>query len=325
MRNGTRGGTLLLAALTLAAAGAAHAQTTNRNGRPNNPPPTYTRVLPPEPLIRGSTGLLERDFMYMRATSPNPNGFLYGRWNPRYETYTSPLPNSGGYYGGGYYGGGYYGGGYYPGGFYGGYLGGPYFYGNYGNTVQREVIILRDGGYSQPAPEPQRQPQRPTQPQPPAQPSTGDDFYLRGDRPGESGDTVTAALDDLRKAWLNGDFERFQSRLNTAGKIRIFPKGEFRYAVDGREFAAMIQDAMTRIDTVAVEFDRPKSDPAGRAFVTGRHTFVDAQKAKQTTHISYVLEKVAGRWKVVEAGSSTAPIPGHVETAPAQPGGAPRQ
>jgi hypothetical protein len=309
---------MLTATLLAAAAGSAEAQVTQRrSGNQPPPPPTYTRVIPPEP-IRGSTGLLERDFMYMRATSPSPNNFLYGRWNPRYETYTSPLPYPGGHYGGGYYGGGYYGG-YYPG-YYGNVYGGGYFYGTpYGSTVQREVIILRDGGYSQPQAPAQPQPQPPaTQPAAPRQP--GDDFYLRGsERPAE-GDSVSAALDDLRKAWLNGDFERFQSRLSTTAKIRIFPKGQFRYAVDGKEFAAMIQDAMTRIDTLALEFDRPRSDDKGRALVTGKHTFVDSDKSKQTTYISYVLEKVAGRWKIVEAGSSTTPITGHTEgPAPAPP------
>src|SRR4051812_31197563 len=59
------------------------------------PPGSYLREVPPLPLQPNSLGLLERDFQQMRATSPNPNAFLYGRWNPGYEVVT---PSPGGYY-----------------------------------------------------------------------------------------------------------------------------------------------------------------------------------------------------------------------------------
>ncbi|HEU4751593.1 MAG TPA: hypothetical protein VFU47_00715, partial [Armatimonadota bacterium] len=133
-------------------------------------------------------------------------------------------------------------------------------------------------------------------------------FYLGNRKESES---LSDALDDIRKAWLNGDVERIRSRFKAETKIRIYPKGEYKYSVESRDFSAMIQDAMKRIDTIAFEFDRPQSEDPNRAFVTGKHTFVDADQQRQTTYISYTLERLDGRWYITGAGSSSSPIAKH--------------
>lgn len=316
MRTGIR---LMLGAAaavtTLVATAPAQAQG-GRSGRRHNPP--IIRQVPPPPLLPNSPGLLEEGFQAMRRSSPRPNDFLYGRWNPSYEVIRPPIQYQPGH-GGGHYGpiyGGFpygypygypYGGGYYSSFGYG--YGYPYAYGSNNTIVQREIYVYPPSAQpSTPQPAQPRVPERA-----PVRPSEGGDFYLR---PGEP-ETLSAALDDIRKAWLNGDFNRLQSRLNTEGQLRIFVKGQYRYAVDGRSFGGMVRDAMAKIDTVAFEFDRPKGEQGGRAFVTGRHTFVDGEKQKQTTFISYMLEKVGGPWKITEAGSSSEPITAHV-TPPAK-------
>ena len=291
---------LALGALTLSVA-PAEAQSDQRRHRPS-PPVVIQR--PPPLLGPNSLGLIEQGFQVMRGTSHAPDQFLYGRWNPQYQTIRPPVHHQGGGGGGGYY---------YPPN-YGYYPSYPYGYQQYNGfnpygyqqpVIQREVIIYNNGaapnaGYGGGAAP--VQPQQGTQPAP--RPMDGD-FYLR-----DSGrqETLSAALDDIRKAWLNGDFGRFQARVREEGSLRIFVSGEFKYAVEGKAFTGMIKDAMAKIDTLAFEFDRPRADEPGRASVTGRHTFLDGDKQKQTTQISYTLEPVGGRWKIVEAGSApTAP------------------
>jgi hypothetical protein len=259
-------------------------------------------------------GLLEREFQYMRRTAPQPDKFLYGRWNPRYQV-INPLPSGGG--GGHYYQynnfpvypyGGYYGG-YNP---YGGLgVGGSFGYGyspyNVPQVVnQQEVVVVQ-----QRAQELQRQ-----QTQPPApratepKPDLGD-FYLGGG--GKQSETITDALDDIRKAWLNGDFARINARFRPDGRVKVYPKGQYKFTVEAKDFTAMLKDAMTKVDTMSFEFDRPRSEAAGPVLVTGVHTFVDADKQKQTTYISYGLERSGGKWLIVEAGSSSTPILKHAE------------
>jgi len=298
--------------------GPAVAQSGGSSSR-RRPPQQPSRVieLPPEPLGPNSLGLLEREFQYMRRTAPQPDKFLYGRWNPRYQV-INPLPNTGGsgqfYYYNNYptypYGGGVYGG-YNP---YGGlgYGGGVYGYPQYNGpqvVTQQEVVILQQRAQQQQ--QQQQQPQAPvaqprrTEPKP----DLGD-FYLGGSKQNE---TITDALDDIRKAWLNGDFARLNARFKTDGQVKIFPKGQFKFAVDSKDFTAMLKDAMTKVDTMSFEFDRPKSEATGPVLATGVHTFADADKQKQTTYVSYGLERIGGKWLIVEAGSSSTPILKHTE------------
>lgn len=280
-----------------------------RNGQqPGNG--TTVQVLPPDSLGPGSLGLLERDFEYMRSTSRDPDHFLHGRWNPRYQVVgpaVTVYPGAGGYYGGGWPAYGAYG--YYnPYGGFGGYYG--------PQVVQPQVIIVPGQGAT---PQPAAPAQPSTQPMVPARPDTappsgdtgkGDDFYLKA-RPTD--ESFSDALDDIRKAWLNGDWDRLKSRFETDGKVRIYPRGHYKYSVDSQAFATMLKDAMARIDTVSFDFDRPKPQDGGKVFVTGKHVFTDADKSKQTTYISYTLQRVQGRWKIVEAGSSLEPISAHTD------------
>jgi hypothetical protein len=284
-------GAALGAALLTAASPGAEAQSGSRH-RPK-PPPQIIEV-PPPPLGPRSLGLLEQDFQRMRATSPNPNNFHYGRWNPQFQTIQ---PRSGGFFGGGFFYGypGYIGYPAYPVYPYGGY---PYGagYGYYGQppVVQRDIIVI-------PQPQP-RQEERPRV-EPPRAPE---------DRPQPAQqESITDALDDIRKAWLNGDLERVRARLTAGSRVRLYPNGDYRYAVDAAEFGSMLQNAMKSIDTISFEFDRPKSEEAGRAFVTGKHVYVDAENSRRTTYVSYTLQRVDGRWKIVEAGSSADPITAH--------------
>jgi hypothetical protein len=297
-----------------------------RNGRGNGsglpqtpgvypgPNGTQVRVLPPESLGPNSLGLIERDFQRMRATSSDPDNFLYGRWNPRYEVINPPAqyyPSSGGYYGPGYCPPG----GYYPQagyGYYGGY-GSQYYGGNSGyagpqTVIQREYVVIQEDGGDRDS---RRAGEAAGRGESGNRKPAEDDFYLRGRADRAASESLSDALDDIRKAWLNGDFERLRARFKTDGKVRIYPRGQYKYSVDAKEFAAMLKDAMIRIDTISFELDRPRSDSAGRVLVTGKHVFIDADKTKHETYVSYGLERADGKWRIVEAGSSSQPITRH--------------
>jgi len=294
-------GSWIALGLLLSAAPAARAQR-GKSGMSHGAHGTYQRPLfPPllDPFWATPQALLNRDTAFR-------NGQVYG-------------PNSG-YGNSGHYGYGYG----YPGYSFPGYYSQPYgyysapfdyssSYGSYGSYPygpayqQPPVVIINEPILSPPnmgsggtETGTSRERQRPS----------GDDFYLKGRSEGEN---LSEALDDIRKAWLNGDFDRIKARFAAEGKIRIYPGGQYRYSIDVKEFTQLLKDAMTRLDTTAFEFDRPVSEQAGRAFVTGKHTFLDADKKKQQTYISYLLERIDGKWKITQAGSSTSPIPGHEE------------
>lgn len=285
-------------------------------------PDAQAQFLPPiDPAYATPQALLQRDFNYMQSTRPGAqrntmppqpgtpgyrSGYPYGRTQHHYFPPYQWQPSYG-YYNG-YYG----------------YFNptGVFIVVNPATSIQqREVIIYREGTTGNPAYPQQNQgsgansvggegraPQgRPTTE--PEKPRTGDDFYLGR---GTQTETITDALDDIRKAWLNGDFGRLKARFKSEGQVRVYPKGQFKYAVPAQEFLGMVKDAMTRLDTVALEFDRPKSESAGKVFVSGKHTFIDAEKNRSESYISYGLERQDGKWVITEAGSSsTAAISKH--------------
>jgi hypothetical protein len=310
------------------------AQTFRFNGRfqhfnPGNPPPggpgnTLQPFLPPGvqetyPLAPFNQPDILRNYLQMRATSPRPNDFMGGQFNPQYRSTRTRDPYFPPY---GYvdpysyvdYGYGGYN--------YGGYafnpvVGAPLFpsiYSSYGSwypqylpqnrvVVQREVIYVKPESRAE-DPGARTEPRSGTGPQPAA-----GDYYLV--RPRE--ETLNDAIEDMRRAWLNGDYSRFRARVREDGKVRIYLKGKYQYSVDGQDFGQMTHDAMTRIDTTGFELDQVQKNGENRAFVSGKHTYVDPDKSKRDVYVSYGLVREKGRWRITEAGSSSAPIAKHDE------------
>jgi len=267
------------------------------------PDGSIIRISPPEssaPLFP-SRALLDRDLMYLRSTSPSPNEFLYGRWNPRVDVIPArpPYGFTPGFqnfpFGGVYTGFPGYGLGY-----------NPYGYGNPPAVIQREVYVYREG-QAPPSADAAGTGDKGTAPQRP----TGDGFYL-GNRGGTS-EKLNNAVEDIRRSWLNGDHARLASRFNQDGAVKVFPGGKFRCEVAGRDFVGMLQEAMKKIDTRSFTLNPPRLS-ANRALVTGKHVFLDEQKQRSETYVSYGLERVDGRWMITEVGSSESiPITSHLK------------
>ena len=322
--------TLVQLALLIGSVAPASAQNVQRRPRPWPPrPEPYLQELPPEPLGPRSLGLLERDFQAMRATSPNPDAFAQGRWNPRFQLVVPYSTGGFGYplYGGGIYynGGGYYpnGGGYYPnGGGYPGYGFGGFYPQQFPNErvyIERQLIVTPQAQGAAPA----------AAPLAPA-PRQPESYYLHPPQPRDDGaaqsreESLTEALAGIRQAWLNGDMDRLQRYLPPDGQVRLFPGGRYAYSLTGAEFAALTRDAMTRMDTTGFTLGPPTMRGADIAFVGGQHAFripaaaaeqgaAPAPTTKAAVYISYLLQRVDGRWRIVEAGSSTTPIAAHAQ------------
>jgi hypothetical protein len=262
-----------------------------------------------------------RNYLQMRATSPRPNDFLGGQFNPQYRSTGFPAGHSHFPYYGGYVNGfgtslGY--GGY----DYGGYafspvIGSPVFpsiYSTYGSWYppylpQERVVIQREIIYMPPESRPEV-PQ--TRVEPPArsapEPASAEYYLVR-----PKAETLEDAVQDIRRAWLNGDFSRLRSRVKEDGRVRIYLKGKYQYSVAGDDFNQMTRDAMTRIDTTGFDLDRVTTVGEGRAFAAGKHSYIDPDKSRREVYVSYGLAQEGGRWLITEAGSSTTPVERHME------------
>jgi hypothetical protein len=301
------------------------------NGRfsyfnPANPPPggpgnTSAPFLPPGvqetyPLAPFTQPDVLRNYLQMRATSPRPNEFMGGQFNPQYRSVAPPRDRRHHY---GYYGSGYvdpYLGGY----GYGGYVLGPSvgtsvfpsIYSGYGAWYpqylpQERVVVQREVIYMRP-PEPPSESRTEPQTRPEREPAAGE-YYLS--RPRQ--ETLNDAIEDIRRAWLNGDYARFRSRVKEDGRVRIYLKGKYQYSVGSPDFGQMTRDAMARIDTTGFELDRVAKQGEERAFVSGKHTYMDPDKSKREVYVSYGLEREDGQWRITQAGSSSTAIEKHDE------------
>jgi hypothetical protein len=256
-----------------------------------------------------SSGTLERNFAIMRATSPNPGAFMGGQLNPVRSRF------HGGSFRGGFFGGGFIDGGFYGGGVYASGYGFPYYGDGYYGPVPTaslypSVYSLYGGGFPPYVPSErviiiQREIVVPREEKP------GDSDYYLTPRESRASESLADAVEDVRKAWLNGDFERLKARIRDNGKVRIYLRGKYKYSISTGDFAQMTRDAMSRIDTSSFELNAPQRLEDGRAFVSGKHVYRDPDGEKREVFVSYVLERDSGRWKIVEAGSGSAAIAKH--------------
>ena len=257
------------------------------------------------------TGLIEQNFRIMRRTSPFPDRFAGGIYNPR------PFSHR---FGGARYGffyptfGNFSYGGYafsYGAPIYGDYV--PSVYSLYGPwyppylPLDRVYIIEREVPKARAEPDSSRQePEKPGESEKRSS-SDDSDYYLSP----HSGETPEDAMADIRHAWMNGEFTRLKSRIPGKGRVRIYLKGKYKYSVDAGDFEQMTQDAMKRIDTTAFTLDHVKRLSDDRAFASGKHVYYDPEREKHEVYVSYGLAREEGRWRIVEAGSSTEPIAAH--------------
>ena len=257
------------------------------------------------------SGLIEQNFQIMRRTSPFPNRFAGGIYNPR------PFSRRFGPRGGGFYYPSFgtfdYGGyafGYAPS-LYGSYV--PSVYSTYGSwyppylPVDRVYIIERDVVRDQPTTEDRRADEGVKADNAKSRGSDDTEYYLSP----RSGETVADAVAEISHAWMNGDYSRLKARIRSTGKVRIYLKGKYKYAVDSADFAQMSRDAMTRIDTISFTLDRVQRQGDDHVFASGKHVYDDPDRQKREVYVSYGLVKEDGRWKIAEAGSSTEPITSH--------------
>jgi hypothetical protein len=259
------------------------------------------------------SGLIDQNFAQMRRTSPFPNQYAGGYYNPRphYHRFHSPSYGSFLYPTYGYYAYDGYAFGYSPA-LYGAHV--PSVYSYYGSwyppylpqervyVIEREVIRERED------PEPRRD-RAPREGR--LEPSSEEEgeYYLAP----KSGETLEAVTAEIRRAWMNGDFDRLRARMRKDGKVRVYLKGKYRYSVDAADFGQMTRDAMSRIDTISFTLGPAKPRGDDRAFVSGKHVYYDPERQKHEVFVSYGLAREDGRWKIAEAGSSTEAISTHTD------------
>jgi hypothetical protein len=125
-------------------------------------------------------------------------------------------------------------------------------------------------------------------------------YYLSpGSRSG-----LSVALDDIKDAWMSGDYTGMVAHVDTGKTIAIYLDGKYSYSLPGKDYRDMTRDAIKHIETSDFQIYKveKRSDGAYTAF--GKHEFTDVDGNAKTAYVSYTLVKSGGRWIIVASGSS---------------------
>ena len=114
-----------------------------------------------------------------------------------------------------------------------------------------------------------------------------------------------AALNDIRNAWINGRADLMLAHIDSATQIQIYLDGNYAYSIPGSDYSSMVRDAISRVRTVSLTFDKVEQRSDGAYTTSGTHQFYDVNGNLKTVNISFTLALNNGRWIIVAAGSST--------------------
>ncbi len=115
------------------------------------------------------------------------------------------------------------------------------------------------------------------------------------------------ALDNIRSAWLNGDFSQMLPYIRSNRTVAIYLNGQYDYSLNGFDYREMTRDAIDHTRTVDFTFDRLERRSDGAFTAYGTQDFYDVDGNYRTIYVSYTLALSHGNWYIVAAGSSESP------------------
>ena len=133
-----------------------------------------------------------------------------------------------------------------------------------------------------------------------------DDYYLNSHRYRyEVPDTeLQRAIDDIRDAFRTGDVNPLVNVTDPSVKIAIFLKGKYEYSIAANDYLDMTRDALNAADTITFDLYRVHRRASGVYVVSGKHVYRNRDGEVHTVYVSYVLERINGRWVITQIGTA---------------------
>lgn len=128
----------------------------------------------------------------------------------------------------------------------------------------------------------------------------GPDYYLS---PGYNSG-LSAALDDIRSAWVNKDANLILVHLDTSQQVAVYLNGSYSYSLPSSDYGTMTRDAIAHLNTVSFSFYKTMRRSDGAYVAYGTHEFDDQSGSRKVVYVSYTLAQINGNWVIVATGSS---------------------
>ncbi|MGQ9525448.1 MAG: hypothetical protein ACUVTZ_11505 [Armatimonadota bacterium] len=116
--------------------------------------------------------------------------------------------------------------------------------------------------------------------------------------------SLKETLDDIRDAWVHGEFDLLLRHLHSEGKIHVSIRGKYAYSLTPEDYRDMTKDAVENTDTKSFEWVRTEKLSDDEVIAKARHEFLDKDGERRTVYATYRLKQDHGVWWIVGVGTS---------------------
>lgn len=116
--------------------------------------------------------------------------------------------------------------------------------------------------------------------------------------------SLKETLEDIRDAWVHGEFDLLLRHVRSEGKIHVNLRGKYVYSLTPEDYRDMTKDAVENTDTKSFEWVRTEKVSDDEVIAKARHEFADKDGERRTVYASYRLKEDHGVWWIVGVGSS---------------------
>ncbi|MEP6755986.1 MAG: nuclear transport factor 2 family protein [Chthonomonadales bacterium] len=87
-------------------------------------------------------------------------------------------------------------------------------------------------------------------------------------------------------------------------KISIFRKGKYEYSLNSNDYLDMTRDMLKSTETITIDLYRFHKRANGVMVISGKHVYLDRDNRERTVYVSFVMERIGGRWTLTQAGTA---------------------
>jgi len=109
---------------------------------------------------------------------------------------------------------------------------------------------------------------------------------------------VRRALGDIEQGWEEEDLGYLVRYLNDDTLIRVYRDGDLNFSMTTREFRALTLQAFEDTRTLRFRFTRIRRVANDEVRADAEHSFVGPDGRTREADLTYVLERMGGRWYV---------------------------
>jgi len=116
--------------------------------------------------------------------------------------------------------------------------------------------------------------------------------------------TLNRAIDNLRDAFRDSNIDLLAELTDPNVRIAVFRRGKYEYTLEANDYLDMTRDMMRTTETIDFDLYRVRRRARDVYVVSGKHVYLNRDDEKRTVYVSFVLERLQGRWVLTQVGTA---------------------